>query len=75
MNWKRTVKKYGLIFGATYVGSFLALVIINSRFNIKVTVPGDIKLGQSIYFPFVSSLAIAAFATIMLEAYKVFKTG
>jgi len=67
------MKKYGLVFGVSFFLSLITLIALNSQFNIDTTLPGDIKIGNFIYFPLTSSLAIASFITIMLEAYQVFK--
>jgi hypothetical protein len=74
-NWKTLIKKYGVIFSLTYIGTFILLVTFYSRYEFP-TFPGDILINRGgffIYLPFTSSLASAAFVTILTEAYKVFK--
>lgn len=75
MNAKSFLKKYAPLFVGVYIGAFFLLVTFHSRFDFP-TLPGDILIqgaGLTFYFPLVSSLGVAAFATVMFEAYKLFK--
>jgi len=72
MFFKSLLSKYGLLFGGSYFIAFFILISLSGRFDLP-TFPGDLKIGNLFYLPFTSSLAIAAFTTIMLEMYNVMK--
>ncbi len=75
MKTKSFLKKYAPLFVGVYIGSFFLLVTFYSRFTFP-TLPGDILIqgaGLTFYLPLVSSFGVAAFVTVMFEAYKVFK--
>jgi len=69
MRIKKLMRQYGTIFFSTYLLAFIAIVTLKDRFKFGV-VPGDISIGENFYLPIISSLAIAAFVTIMIEFYK-----
>lgn len=70
--WKTMMKKYGLMFFGTFILAFFLLITFDNRFDFP-TFFGDIRIGKSFYLPFGSSVATAAFVTVMFEAYKLFK--
>jgi hypothetical protein len=71
--WKKLAQKYGIIFTFSYFGGFIVLVTLSARFGFDFpTFPGDLKY-KFFYFPFTSSLAIAAFVTVLFEAYNMFR--
>lgn len=70
--WKTMMKKYGLVFFGTFILAFFLLISFDSRFSFPGMF-GDIRIGRSFYLPFGSATATAAFVTIMLEGYKLFK--
>jgi len=75
MKGKKLLSVYGLRFGISYIAGFFLLVTFYGRFGFP-TFFGDILIksgGITLYLPFTSSLAIAAFVTIMIEAYFYFK--
>lgn len=76
MKWKTFLSKYGLIFSGAYLVGFIVLVTFYSKFHFP-TMPGDILIQNDtfvFYLPLVSSAAIAAFTTVMYEAYKLFNS-
>jgi hypothetical protein len=75
MKLKKLIKKHGIIFFTTYIASFILLVFLNSKISIDSHIPGDIKIGQKIFFPISSSLAISVLTTTLWEAFKIFKNA
>jgi len=68
MRIKKLMRQYGALFFGTYFLAFTVLVTFKDKIAFG-HVPGDILIG-SFYLPIVSSLAVAAFVTIMLEFYR-----
>lgn len=69
MRLKKLIRQYGAVFFGTYFIAFIVIITFKGRFKFG-TVPGDISIGENFYLPIASSLAIAAFVTVMLEFYK-----
>lgn len=69
MRLRKLINQYGIVFFGSYLLTFVILVALKGQLELG-TVPGDISFGESFYLPITSSLAIAAFVTIIIEFYK-----
>lgn len=69
---KKFISTYGIKFVAFYLLGFFILVSLFGRFAFQ-TFPGDILIKNqsfTLYLPFTSALAFAAFFLVIIEVYK-----
>lgn len=76
MKFKTLLAKYGPLFAVVWVGAFIVLVTLVQKGADLPTYWGDIliqKVGLTIYLPFTSSAAFAAFVVCLFEMYNFIK--
>jgi len=72
MQKKKFLATYGPLFFISYVGSFILLVTLYSRFNFP-TIWGDILIKKGeflLYLPWASSFAISLLVVSLIEMYR-----
>lgn len=70
--FKKLLARYGVLFAAGFIGGFIFLSYMSSRFNLAV-LPGDILIegeNYKVYIPLAGSTAIALAVVIGFEIYK-----
>lgn len=69
---KKFISTYGIKFVVFYLLAFFLLVTMFSKFTFQ-TFPGDVLIKNqsfTLYLPFTSALAVAAFFLVIIEIYK-----